>query len=154
MDEDERVFEVTGFDTPVTITWHKDPTQQLLRRKLVNDRHESGSDAESLRSKSADDGEVSRADFEYRGETFMLAYSGADEIKVSDDQNTVSVKQAAGPTLYQVSGLRSSFSWRHDTLEDAINRACLELMKARKRLDPEFAQKEMADFMADLSAER
>lgn len=91
------------------------------------------------------------AKYEYQGETFELAESDDCEIKVSDGTNTVSITlNRGGPTVYKVSTVKGGWWWHHDSMQDAVNRACLELGKARTDVSPDDACKEMSEFVANL----
>ena len=91
------------------------------------------------------------AKYEYLGETFQIADSDNCEIKVSDGTNTVSITlNSGGPTVYKVSTVKAGWWWHHDSVEDAVRRACQELVKARAGVNREDACKEMSEFVASL----
>lgn len=91
------------------------------------------------------------AKFEYQGEIFQIDDSGDCEIKVSDGTSTVSITlNSGGPTVYKVSTVKAGWWWHHDSLDDAVARACRELVKARTDISPDHACKEMSEFVANL----
>ena len=92
------------------------------------------------------------AKYEFRGEIFQIDDSGNCEIKVSDGVNTVSITlNSGGPTVYKVSTVKAGWWWHHDSLEDAVTRACRELIKARTDVSSDDACKEMSEFVDSLS---
>ena len=93
------------------------------------------------------------AKYEYQGEPFKIVDTGNCEIKVSDDINTVSVTlNSGGPTVYKVSTVKAGWWWHHDSLKEAVIRACRELVKAKTDVGPDDACKEMSEFVDGLSA--
>lgn len=93
------------------------------------------------------------AKYEYQGETFELLDSGDCEIKVSDGKNSVSITlNRGGPTVYKVSTAKGGWWWHHDSVQDAVNRACRELVKARSGVSADDACKEMSEFVDGLTA--
>ena len=91
------------------------------------------------------------AKYEFQGETFQIDDTGDCEVKVSDNVNSVSITlNSGGPTVYKVSTVKAGWWWHHDSMEDAVNRACRELIKARSDISPDDACKEMSEFVANL----
>ena len=91
--------------------------------------------------------------YDFQDETFELVDSGDCEIKVSDEKNTVSITlNRGGPTVYKVSTVKGGWWWHHDSMQDAVDRACRELVKARSDVNADDACKEMSEFVDGLNA--
>ena len=90
-------------------------------------------------------------EYEYLGDTFQIIDSDNCEITVSDGTNTVSITlNRGGPTVYKVSTVKAGWWWHHDSVEDAVKRACQELVKARTDVNSDDACKELSEFVANL----
>lgn len=93
------------------------------------------------------------AKYEYQGQTFQVDATDTCKIEVSDGANVVSITlNSGGPTVYKVSTVKGGWWWHHDTVEDSVERACRELVKARADINSDDACKSLLEFVENLDA--
>ena len=90
--------------------------------------------------------------YQYQGETFQVEDTDNCEIKVSDGVTVLSITpNTGGPSIYRVSTVKGGWWWHTNTVEESINRACLDLIESRKSTKPEEACDALHNYVKNLT---